>query len=181
VTRMRMREPAAVVLLSAATWSCAGGPPPPAPLDTRSDMCAFCRMTVSVQRLAGQIVAPSEEPKFFDDIGCLRDYLRQHPQLTTGSVSYVADHRTGEWVDASRAVFTRTRAVQTPMASGLIAHADASSRDRDSDAAGGSDVSPAAILGPLAAGSPARQPRGGAAAGSPARQPRGGARRGGAR
>jgi hypothetical protein len=62
----------------------------------------------------------------------------------------VADHRTGEWVDASRAVFTRTPAVQTPMASGLIAHADAASRDRDNAAAGGSDVSPAAILGPLA-------------------------------
>jgi copper chaperone NosL len=135
-----------------AVVSCGGGPPPPAVLDTRNETCAYCRMAVSVQRLAGQIVAPSEEPKFFDDIGCLRDYLRQHPAPAPGTVAYVADHRTGEWVAADRAVFTRTRAVQTPMASGLIAHLDMSSRDRDADAAGGAIVPADGILGPLASG-----------------------------
>ena len=49
---------------------------------------------------------------------------------------FVADHRTGEWVDARRAVFTRT-SIDTPMASGLVAHADAASRDADPAAAGG--------------------------------------------
>lgn len=146
--------PAAAVLVLVAAVSCGGGPPPPAVLDTRNDVCAFCRMAVSVQRTAGQIVAPSEEPKFFDDIGCLRDYLKQHPRLPSGTVAYVADHRTGGWVPAGRAVFTRTRDVQTPMASGVIAHGDASSRDLDGDAAGGWDVPVAMILGPFATGAP---------------------------
>jgi copper chaperone NosL len=141
-----------LILLSVA--SCGGGVPQPAVLDPRNDTCAYCRMAVSVQRLAAQIVAPSEEPKFFDDIGCLRDYLRQHPALAPGSVAYVADHRTGEWVAASRAVFTRGRAVQTPMASGLVAHRDAASRDQDGAAVGGSEVAAAALLGPLATGAP---------------------------
>ncbi len=152
MTRTRGQRPAAIAVLIVAVASCASGPPPPAPLDTRADTCAFCRMTVSVQRLAAQIAAPSEEPKFFDDIGCLRDYLRRQPELAPGSIAYVADHRTGEWIQATRAVFTRTASVQTPMGSALIAHADARSRDRDSAATGGSQVAAATILGPLVTG-----------------------------
>ncbi len=36
-------------------------------------------MAVSSARFASQIVAPGEEPRFFDDLGCLAAYLREHP------------------------------------------------------------------------------------------------------
>ena len=75
---------------------------------------------------------------FFDELGCLRDYLGGHA-TPADAVVYVADHRTGEWVTARTAVFTKT-ATSTPMGSGLLAHADAASRDADPAAAGGSAV-----------------------------------------
>jgi copper chaperone NosL len=125
---------AAALVMSA----CGGGPPGPAAVGLGEDACATCRMTVVSRATAAQIVRAGDDPLFFDDLGCLRDYLRQQP-LPGDGVAYVVDHRTGEWVNARVAVFTKT-AVSTPMASGLLAHADATSRDADPAAAGGSQA-----------------------------------------
>jgi copper chaperone NosL len=104
-------------------------------------------MTVSDARFASQLVAPGEEPRFFDDLGCLRDHLRSAP-VPAGALAWVADHRTRAWVRADRAVFTRVPGLATPMASSLVAHADAASRDADEVARGGVAVPPAEIFGP---------------------------------
>lgn len=126
--------------LSAAAVACAGRPSGPVAIEMGVDACAQCRMVIVSQATAAQIVAPAEEPRLFDDIGCARDYLA-HTPLSGDAVVYVADHRTGAWVDARRAIFTKA-SVSTPMGSGLVAHADANSRDRDPDARGGT---PAAL------------------------------------
>src|SRR5262245_57996973 len=96
----------AVLMVVSAAAACAGGPPPPATLDPGNDSCSYCRMGGSNQRFAGQIVARGEEPLFFDDLGCLRDYIQGGRSVRQGAVAYVADHRTGTWVLGSRAVFT---------------------------------------------------------------------------
>ena len=117
--------------------SCAASIPAPATLDTTSEPCAFCRMIASDQRFASQVVAPGEEPKFFDDMGCLERYLTAAPALQASAVVYVADHRTKVWVKADRAVFTRMKAGSAPMGSPIIAHENITSRDADPDAIGG--------------------------------------------
>jgi len=119
--------------------ACAANTAQPAAIDTKNDACRHCRMMVSDVRVAAQIVAPGEEPLFFDDIGCLRDYLAS-TSAAADAVVYVADHRTGAWVDATQAVFTKSATIETPMGSGIIAHADAASRDADDAARGGSGV-----------------------------------------
>jgi len=125
---------AAALVMSA----CAGGLPGPATVGLGDDACAACRMTIVSRATAAQIVRAGDEPVFFDELGCLRDYLA-HRGVPGDAVIYVTDHRTGDWVNARVAVFTRTT-VATPMASGLLAHADASSRDADPAAAGGSQA-----------------------------------------
>jgi copper chaperone NosL len=124
----------AVALLVAA---CAETPPRPASLDTRNEQCGSCRMAVSDARFAAQLVAPSEEPRFFDDVGCLRDYLKAAKTRPARAIAYVADHRTRAWIAASQAVYTRVPSLETPMGSHLLAHADATSREQDPDAGGG--------------------------------------------
>ncbi|RPJ76583.1 MAG: hypothetical protein EHM24_01960 [Acidobacteria bacterium] len=127
--------------------ACANGPPSPVSLDTSNDACARCRMAVSDRHFAAQIVAPGEEPIFFDDLGCLREHLAAaSTRFPREAVVYVADHRTGEWVDARRAVFTRRPDLVTPMASGLIAHQDTSSVREDPAATGGVTVAAGEIL-----------------------------------
>jgi copper chaperone NosL len=143
-----MRMPTALVALAVVLPACARGPARPAPLDTRNETCRSCRMAVSDARLAAQLVAPGEEPAFFDDIGCLRDYLKEHAALPAGAVAYVADHRTKSWVKAAEAVYTRAPRVATPMASHLLAHADPVSREADADARGGQVLGVTEVFGP---------------------------------
>ena len=133
----------ALVVLAA----CASGPPSPAALDTRTEACRSCRMAVSEARFAAQIVAPGEEPKFFDDVGCLRDFLRAGGALPARSAAFVADHRTREWVKAAQAVYTRVPGLSTPMGSHLVAHADAASRAADDLARGGTTLTAVEVFG----------------------------------
>ena len=134
---------AAALLLS----SCADPVARPRAVDTKNDACAWCRMAVSDARFAAQLAAPGEEPRVFDDVGCLRDFLARSPEPVEGWTAFVADHRTKEWVPASAAVFTKVPALATPMDSHLIAHADAASRDADPEAKAGVPVPSAELLG----------------------------------
>jgi copper chaperone NosL len=151
--KLKERRRRGSVLGLALLAACAAGPPQPVALDTKNTECANCRMIVSDVHYAAQIVAPGEEPRFFDDVGCLRSYLKGGAALPSGAVAYVADHRTGEWVTAADAVYTKIVGYSTPMNSGLIAHADVASRDADPGAQRGERVGGADVFG---AGGPPR-------------------------
>ena len=124
--------------------ACGGEAKGPAELDTLHDTCAFCRMPVSDPHLAAQLLVPSEIPKFYDDLGCLAKDLKGR-QLPRGAAIYVADHRTGTWIPARTACYTRVPGLETPMGSHLVAHADPASRDADPDARGGTPVASASL------------------------------------
>lgn len=93
-------------------------------------------MVVSDARVAAQIAAPGEESVFFDDIGCLASAVTGGRMLDL-PYAYVADHQTGTWVPATKALYTHAPSLATPMGSHVIAHADDSSRRADNAAAGG--------------------------------------------
>ena len=137
---------AAALCAVLALGGCASSVPGPATLDTRNDACAHCRMTVSDARFAAQLVAPGEEPKFFDDIGCLREYLKAAAPAP-GSVAYVASHRTRAWVPARDAFYLRHESIETPMGFHLVAFEDAAGRDAAPAAAGGEKLDAAAVFG----------------------------------
>ena len=124
----------------------------PASLDTRSEQCASCRMAVSSSAFASQIVAPGEVPRFFDDLGCLADFVKA-ARAPAEAIAFVADHRTRAWVRADRAVYARVPGLETPMGSHVVAHADAASRDQDGDARAGTPLPATELFGP--AGPPA--------------------------
>jgi copper chaperone NosL len=145
-----LKAPRAVVLsVAVAALGCMSRDVSPSAVDTRNDFCAFCRMPVSNARLAAQLAAPGDEARFFDDIGCLRGFLGQNQPLRRETAAFAADHRTGDWVLASAAVFSRCPGLETPMSSHLIAHADASSRDRDTVGGGCTPISVRDLFGPL--------------------------------
>jgi len=137
-----------------ALAGCGAGPLPPVTLDERGDTCAFCRMAVSAAGVAAQVVAPGEDPRFFDDIGCLASFLREHPEQPAGAIAYVIDHRTRVWARADGARYTRVPELDTPMGSHLVAHGDERSRQDDTVTVRGSAVASADVFG-------ARMPPGG--------------------
>lgn len=130
-----MRRRQFVIGAFAGILACSRAAPQPAAVDTRNDSCAHCRMSVSDARFAAQIVAPGEEPRFFDDIGCMRTFLETHA-APPDATAYVADHRTTQWIVAARALYVRNDRVTTPMGSHLLAFADPSSRNADPDGGG---------------------------------------------
>jgi copper chaperone NosL len=140
---------AAGTVMALAAIACGGGEPQPAELDTRNEPCASCRMAVSSAVFASQLVAPGELPRFFDDLGCLADYLKAG-KAPKGATAFVADHRTKAWIRADRAVYTKVPGLETPMGSHVIAHADGASRDQDPDARAGTPVAPTELFGPAA-------------------------------
>ncbi len=147
-----MRRLALTALLVASGCSGAG----PAPLDTRNEACSWCRMAISDPRFAAQLVAASEEPRFFDDVGCLATYLRSRRDWPKGARAYVADHRHQGWIEAGAAVYTRVEAIETPMGSHIVAHADATSLAQDAEVKAGTRLSLVDVFGP--AGPPGRNP-----------------------
>lgn len=129
-----------LILSSAVAAACSAT----APVDVRpGDTCAYCRMSVSDPKVAGQIAAPGEEPLVYDDIGCLASAIAGGK---TAEHAYVADHRTGAWVRTADAVFTEAPSLQTPMGSHLVAHASEASRAADAAAASGTRTSFADIV-----------------------------------
>jgi copper chaperone NosL len=129
----------AALLVAAVAAAACGGRPQPAQLDVNHDACAYCRMVVSDARFASQIVAGHEDPRFFDDLGCLANYLK-HNDLPAGAAVFVADHQTRAWIPAESAVYTQAVGVTAPMGSSILAHASAENRAADAAAAGGRAV-----------------------------------------
>ena len=141
-----MTVPRVFMALVVMASACGGARVQPAPFDSHA-LCASCRMPMSDPTLALQLAAPGEEPAFFDDVVCARQFL-QEAAAPAGSVMFVTDHRTRAWVPAAAAVFTRSIASDTPMGSHVIAHADAASRDADPAAAGGRLATANDLFGP---------------------------------
>jgi copper chaperone NosL len=139
----------AAVLLNATGCSPGpSGPAGPATLTEGQERCGSCRMTVSDVRAAAQLVVPGRKPIFFDDIACLRTWLVRAPAVPPGAVAFVADHRTGSWVRAKRAVYAQVPGLRTPMMSHMVAHEDAASRDADPGAKGGTPLAAAEVFAP---------------------------------
>ena len=142
-----MRAVAGLLLVAAA--ACSSGSLEPVAFDAANEPCRLCRMVGSNGRFAAQLVARRQNPLFFDDIGCLRDFLRTRDGVSGEAAAYVVDHRTGDWVPAGQAVYTRNDELDTPMGSHLLAHGSTASREADPDARGGVALSAAAVFADL--------------------------------
>jgi copper chaperone NosL len=129
-----------VSLCALATLACGGGSlaPQPLPLDTVN--CARCRMLVSELAHAAQATAPNEEPRFYDDRGCLAHDARTLPQAARLFVQL--DGGAG-WIDVQQAYFAFPEGARTPMGYGVTAfrtEVDASRADRAGRALRWADV-----------------------------------------
>ena len=88
------------------------------------DMCAHCRMAVSDQRFAAEIISDAREPFKFDDIGCMEDFQKENSNLKIAA-RFFKDYETKNWIVPERATIVET-SVFTPMGSGKVAFADSS-------------------------------------------------------
>lgn len=121
---------AALVLgLAACRSSVLTGPP-----ETRlgKDPCAECDMIISDDRFCcGAVVEVDgiREHQSYDDIGCLLDHMRLHPELRFDEL-YVRDVDTRLWLEVREGRYVVCGSVRTPMGSGIQAFAKQESAAR---------------------------------------------------
>ncbi|HZR23019.1 MAG TPA: nitrous oxide reductase accessory protein NosL [Vicinamibacterales bacterium] len=132
-----------IALLSMAGCAAPARSPEPVPVDKVE--CARCRMLVSSEVGAGQIVSSRQETRFYDDLGCLTaDWAHQTKSDSAFGATATAFVRlTSGWTDARGVWFAHPAAARTAMGSGLVAYAtvdEARAADRDGQALAWNEV-----------------------------------------
>lgn len=119
----------AVVALIAAGCS-RRSPVAPPNIHYGLDTCADCGMVISDPHFAAALLwraAPTEPARtaVFDDIGCLLDWRRHHPEAELVA-AWVKDVQTMDWLNAPAAHYLEDQRLSTPMGWGVVAGAEAS-------------------------------------------------------
>ena len=111
----------AAALLGAAALAC--GTPKPVRIAFGLVDCAHCHMTIADPRFAAELLTRKGRVFLFDDPGCLATFAVSGPVGPEQVHSaWVTDFRhPGTLISAQDAIFLRTEAVRTPMASNLLA------------------------------------------------------------
>ena len=107
------------VLFAGVVGACTGRPEP-VPLVLDEEMCSHCRMAVSQRPFAAEVVTVEGSVDYFDDIGCLVAWVKEHRPSETAGV-FVVDYESEEWLDARGAYYVESKRLPTPMSSGLAA------------------------------------------------------------
>ncbi len=87
------------------------------------DICATCLMGLAERNFTAQSVNTHGDVVWFDDLGCLVKYMETDDwEKFDGkdAISYIADSKTGEWINVNDAWFTFGD--HTPMGYGYSAH-----------------------------------------------------------
>lgn len=128
----------------------------PQPIEAH-DVCASCKMAISETRYAAQVVDKEGSAHKFDDIGCMLRYRREH-KLPQARI-YVMDYVDRQWLEAESAVFLRSGAIASPMASGLAAFRDRVAAQQFLKGSSGQITSFSDLTSNPASARPASEPR----------------------
>lgn len=136
VFAFRKRRAAGVAIALAAA-ACGGGP---SPVHVGEDACAYCRMTVSDGRFAGQVTNEHGRASMFDSIECLASYAKAGRKAL--AQVWVADFTNPTaWIPARDAMYLKSDRLPSPMGQHLAAFASAEAAVRAQRELGGAVLS----------------------------------------
>lgn len=92
-----------------------------------SDMCSFCRMSISEKRYAAEVIDDDGQAFKFDDIGCMANFIKQKRNAGSIQATFVMDFDRREWLKAETASYVRSPEFKTPMNGGIVAFKDQTS------------------------------------------------------
>jgi copper chaperone NosL len=94
----------------------------PAEVHYGSDECAHCKMMITDNQFAAQIVTDKGKAYKFDAIECMAVYHRMNKDELTESMLYVSNYdEPGNWLNAKEAQFVKSDVVNSPMGESLLA------------------------------------------------------------
>jgi nitrous oxide reductase accessory protein NosL len=119
---------AALLILAACSRESETGP---VRIKWDRDTCVRCSMAISERNYAAQVRGgPKKKVYKFDDIGCAVHWLKNQPWGNDPAIEFwVADYRSGKWLDARIARYVTGK--RTPMGYGFGATAETPSGSID--------------------------------------------------
>lgn len=87
------------------------------------DMCSACRMAISDERFASEIIEADGTVHKFDDLGCFFEFREKQKEMKVAA-SFLKDYETARWIPYEKSSIVQT-GIWTPMASGKVAFASA--------------------------------------------------------
>jgi copper chaperone NosL len=88
------------------------------------DQCDNCRMTITEQKFATQLITAKGRAYKFDDISCMTMYESSNPDKATNAKTYVVDFPSGQFLEKSRATFIKGGSIKSPMGGNTQAYKD---------------------------------------------------------
>lgn len=94
----------------------------PKEVNLHSDECSYCKMVISDQQFASQLVSDKGKSYPFDSIECMAAYAYQKPEIAENSMIYVADYtQQSQWLLIDNADIYNAESIQSPMGLSLLA------------------------------------------------------------
>ena len=94
----------------------------PKEVNLHTDECAYCKMVISDQQFASQLVSDKGKSYPFDSIECMAAYAYQTPDVAENAKHYAADYtQRGEWLLIDNADIYYAESVPSPMGLSLFA------------------------------------------------------------
>lgn len=109
----------ALLAISLAACSNTG----PEPIQLNTDKCSHCAMPIANAKLGAELVTEKGRVYKFDDLICLLQYKKTHPEAKPASL-FVADYETGGLIDVSKANYVPHASIKSPMQGNTAAFAN---------------------------------------------------------
>lgn len=98
--------------------SCSSGP---RPVKAGTDACTFCKMTVTDDRFAAELVTSTGKIFVFDDLNCLKGYQKEHTGKNEQGTIYVVNYADHQMIPAAQAFYVKSEQLHSPMGSNTVA------------------------------------------------------------
>src|SRR6056297_867568 len=94
----------------------------PKEINLHTDECTYCKMVISDQQFASQLVSDKGKSYPFDSIECMAAYEYQNPDMSENAKLYAADYtQKGNWLLIDNADIYRAESIQSPMGLSIFA------------------------------------------------------------
>jgi copper chaperone NosL len=105
------------------------------PIDFGNDACAHCKMTIVDHQYATELITAKGRAYKFDDIVCMKGYVKENLQGQSNTKYYVADYnaQAGSMLEANKAAFIKHEFFSSPMNGNIAAFATNKEAARLSD------------------------------------------------
>lgn len=94
----------------------------PQEINIGSDECAHCKMQISDERFAAQLVTTKGKAVKFDAIECMADYVTENEVSVEETKFWVSNFSDpGNWLDAEQDFIIQSEEINSPMGESLLA------------------------------------------------------------